>query len=211
MEILLRAEQRLKDPKTQYSAMLSDHPRLQARIEFEQNRYGQAFDTLFADSAPVSLYHPQLNWAPNTAVSGSVVSLTSACDHASVTVKALRDGQKFDVIRFDGLSPTEACALASEIQKRWIPSDFGRIYEQVLVTRVPLREDASKVRALLAEDKVRLALLKAMVFSPVPPANDLIPGASSGVIESHVSFVDGYRVPTLDELLQTTKVRYKIN
>jgi hypothetical protein len=209
-EILLRAEQRLKNPKTTYSAMLSDHARLQARLKFEANQYGEAFDTLFADSTSVSLYHPDLNWKSNSDFSDPGASIETACADRKVTVQAVKGGRRFEVLQLNGLPDVDGCTLASEIQHRWGPSGFGHFYEQVLVTRVPVRQEARNIQQLLASERVRLALVKAMVFSEIPPARDLIPVVSVKHTETSGDVVDGYRIPGLEELIQTIKKRYAI-
>lgn len=78
------------------------------------------------------------------------------------------------------------------------------------MTRVPIREEAHKVQQLLANERVRLALLKAMVFSEIPPAKDLIPVVSAEHTETNGDNVYGYSIPTVDQLIQTVKKRYAI-
>jgi hypothetical protein len=207
-ELLLRAVERMKNRKTVYATVLSDHARLAARLSFEQNRYAEALDIMFPKSSPISLYHPKMTWVSTTDFAGPAESITANCEGGNLIVGTRNNGQAIEVIRMQGLPTSDACSLAKEVQSNWVPSDFGRVYERVLVTQVPIRAEAQSVRKLMLEEHTRLALLKAMVFREIPPAKNLVPSTDSPIQEDQTKTVRSYRVPTVDETVRLAKSRF---
>jgi hypothetical protein len=209
-ELLLRAAERMKNRKTAYATVLSDHARLAARLSFEQNHYAEALDIMFPNSSPIALYYPSLSWISKTDFAGSAESITAKCEGENLIVGTRNNGQPMEVIQLKGLPASDACGLAKEVQNNWVPSDFGRVFERVLVTQVPLRFEAQNVRKLILEERTRLALLKAMVFREIPPAKNLVPSADAPIQEDETNTVTSYRVPTVDETVRLAKSRFNV-
>lgn len=207
-ELLLRAKQRMKDPKTEYADLLSTHARLLARIKFEENLYAAAYEALFGDTSPVALYHSGLTWKTETDGVGVADSIKATCSGDSVEVRTVKGKDGLNVLRLSGMGSADACGLASAINQRWFPSEFGLLSEQVLVTPVPLRPEADHVRKLLVDDRIRLALLKAMVFLDIRPAEDLVSSGPTDAESTHEKPVISYRVPSLDEVAESARKRY---
>jgi hypothetical protein len=213
--LLVWSAGRLKEGPIQYATMLSTHDRLWARVDFEQDQYARAYDRLFTAVMPVALYHPQLNWSnanvplPQESDARVAQFMAATPERGLIVVTARVNGQIQEVMRFNGLSAGDADTLAERINRNLFHAPIGHLYEQVLVTRVPMRTEAENVRRLLATDRVRLALLKAMVFADSPPAVDLIPTLRAPAELTASDIVESYRVPTLKDLAQEAQAHVK--
>jgi len=185
---------------------------LMARLMFERGAYSEALDRILPNTVPLSLYHPNMVWTVlNTSLRGIPNSVTTREDRKSVIISVTLQDKDIDVLRLDNL-PDEA---REELLKKpphsvfpWNEGDL--LWEQILTTVVSAPKAMKKAHAVLNEnEELRLAVLKALVYSCSVPAQYLVEPSGrclsvdgSTVLHDRVSDSNAIQfvTPSIDEL-----------
>lgn len=195
-----------------------DQDAIAARLLFDEGAYLQAFDHIIAEQTPLSLYDPNLAWEvldPNLKAIPDRLRLLANGDSVVLEVKV--GGKDIQLLRFNGLVGPSFDALVGAEPQALLPWNEGDpLWEQVLLTIVPSRPEAQKLAGVFAEDELRLATLKAMVYACAVPANHLLnPGGrcsgAEGSTELHDRVSSGafsFQVPEQEQLESALIARF---
>lgn len=197
-----------------------DQEAIAARLLFDEGAYLQAFEHIIAKQAPLSLYAPNLAWEvldPDLKAIPDRIRLQEDADTVVVEVEV--GGNKFQVLRFTGLDDSLRDALTMAIPEPLLPWNEGDpLWEQILLAVVPARPQAQELASVLAEDELRLATLKAMVYACAVPGNHLLdPGgrcaraAGSTALHDRVrSGAVSFALPDSERLEDAARERFTV-
>jgi hypothetical protein len=196
---------------------------LRANLWFESGDYLKSLETLLTPDIPIALYSPTLSWKSLPGDAGFTklpLRIGARLEGSNIIFEATFEGEKkVDVLLLEGLPAVDAQALVKDFsempEQAW--SEYGKISDQILLTPVTLRPALSEFRDLLLGPKLRILLMKSMVYGRNVPGSDLINHSDDKTLERVVALVDqvngdegrAYQIPKLDEVKQFAKTKVK--
>ena len=195
---------------------------LRARFWYESGDYLKAFLSLFTDTMPLALYHPDIRWQ----------SLPGDAARIPLTVRARLEGgqlifsaefeekKEADVLAVDGLPAADAKAFLDNLSDIPGPiwSVHGKVSDQILLMPVPLRPAALTLRNFLLAQDNRLRIMKSMIYGRNAPGDEFLHmQQGKSAIERGRASIDEVKgdqgrllkVPTLATVKQIAAIRLR--
>ena len=156
-----------------------DHSSLMSRLRFDEGHYSRAMDLLFPTKAPLAMARGDVAIETiGTDLYGPVESVRVAViSPGELVVRAQKSGQVVDFARIKGLPVDYAAALAEQLAStppRYWTSDYAMV-DQLRRLPVPMPGPQSQFIRAVNDKKVRMAMLKAMVYGCAAPRMDIAP------------------------------------
>jgi len=198
---------------------------LTARVLYESGDYSTAFETFCNESVSVSLYHPDLKWeyTENDWI-GTPNAIHSDYNHDNrkIIVNAENKNEYLPILEISGLDETEGESLAKKINNAAVNihknKGIGRVSEQVLMLNVPVRSKIKNLISILKNDRLKLAIIKSMVYASAPMGIDIVPLSGHDVLvgesrrindQMRLGEIQSVSVPSQDELLTIIGDKYE--
>ncbi|MCI5146174.1 MAG: hypothetical protein D3923_11750, partial [Candidatus Electrothrix sp. AR3] len=153
-----------------------DQNYLIARAYYDDGNYNKALELVFPKTIPLSLYPSENRQVLNEIKMIPDELVAEQNESGGVIISAIKEQEKTPLLQLDGLSKEQQeqlDAITLEQVKAW--NEGEPLWEQALLTLVPAPPVLQKARELIdSDEQLRLAILKAMVYSCAMPAQDII-------------------------------------